>query len=209
MKHPGLILASKSSRRRRLLEQVGLDFGIVTSHVDERLAEGMSPESMVKALAEAKAREVGDAHPQDWIIGADTIVLIDGSILGKPASTDTARRMIQQLSGRVHQVLTGFTIYHAAGQTCITGIEKTDVYFKQLSHAEIEWYLQTKEPFDKAGAYAIQGLGSFLVKQIHGSYSNVVGLPICEVLDHLFKTGVIEPASGGRWRMCEPGGSKQ
>ena len=189
---PRLILASKSPRRKELLEQAGLIVTVVPSCVDEDGINITAPENLVKTLAEAKAREVAGAYPESWVIGADTIVLIDGEILGKPDSTETARRMIQQLNGQTHEVFTGYAIFCEAMKTCISGVEKTDVHFRNLSQQEIEWYIQTDEPYDKAGAYAIQGLGSFLVKRICGSYTNVVGLPVCEVLEHLFKTGIIE-----------------
>ncbi len=180
---------------------MGLSFKIVPSHVDEQHVTNNSPEILVKILAEAKAKDVADSYSGHWIIGADTIVVINGMVLGKPDSVDAAREMIQKLNGNRHQVLTGYTICNTAKGTCITDMERTDVYFKQLSQAEIDWYLQTDEPFDKAGAYAIQGLGMFLVKQIKGSYSNVVGLPVCEVLDHLYRAEVIEPVNGGRWKL--------
>ena len=192
MENPRLILASKSPRRKELLEQAGLIVTVVPSCVDEDGINITAPENLVKTLAEAKAREVAGAYPESWVIGADTIVLIDGEILGKPDSTETARRMIQQLNGQAHEVFTGYAIFCEAMNTCISGVEKTDVHFRSLSQQEIEWYIQTDEPYDKAGAYAIQGLGSFLVKRICGSYTNVVGLPVCEVLEHLFKTGIIE-----------------
>ena len=189
---PRLILASKSPRRKELLEQAGLIVTVVPSCVDEDGINITAPENLVKTLAEAKARDVAGAYPESWVIGADTIVLIDGEILGKPDSTETARRMIQQLNGQAHEVFTGYAFFCEAMNTCISGVEKTDVHFRNLSQQEIEWYIQTDEPYDKAGAYAIQGLGSFLVKRICGSYTNVVGLPVGEVLEHLFKTGIIE-----------------
>jgi len=192
MEKPRLILASKSPRRKELLEQAGLIVTVVPSCVDEDAINITAPENLVKTLAEAKAREVAGSYPESWVIGADTIVLIDGEILGKPDSTETARRMIQQLNGQTHEVFTGYAIFCEAMKTCISGVEKTDVHFRNLSQQEIEWYIQTDEPYDKAGAYAIQGLGSFLVKRICGSYTNVVGLPVCEVLEHLLKTGIIE-----------------
>lgn len=191
-KNHSLILASKSPRRKELLEQAGLTVSVVPSCVDEDGIKITAPENLVKTLAEAKAREVAGAYPESWVIGADTIVLIDGEILGKPDSTETARRMIQQLNGQTHEVFTGYAIFCEAMKTCISGVEKTEVHFKNLSQQEIEWYIQTDEPYDKAGAYAIQGLGSFLVKRICGSYTNVVGLPVCEVLEHLLKRGIIE-----------------
>ena len=202
MNNTGLILASQSPRRKYLLEQVGLAFKIIPSQLDEWQVSGSAPDMLVKSLAEAKAKEVAASFPGYWIIGADTIVCIDGEILGKPDCVDTARKMLKQLNGKMHQVFTGYTICNEALNTVITDAARTDVYFKGLSRAEIEWYLQTDEPFDKAGAYAIQGLGMFLVRQIKGSYTNVVGLPVCEVMDHLYRNGAIEPALGGNWRTC-------
>lgn len=199
---PPLILASKSPRRKELLEQAGLTFLVVPSCVDEKDISITKPENLVKTLAEAKARDVAGAYPESWVIGADTIVIIDGDILGKPDSTQTARRMIQQLNGQIHEVFTGYAIFCEAMQTCISGVEKTEVHFRNLSQQEIEWYIQTDEPYDKAGGYAIQGLGSFLVKRICGSYTNVVGLPVCEVLEHLFKKGIIAVTHEDHWRIC-------
>lgn len=199
---PPLILASKSPRRKELLEQAGLTFLVVPSCVDEKDISITQPENLVKTLAEAKARDVAGAYPESWVIGADTIVIIDGEILGKPDSTETARRMIQQLNGQIHEVFTGYAIFCEAMQTCISGVEKTEVHFRNLSQQEIEWYIQTDEPYDKAGGYAIQGRGSFLVKRICGSYTNVVGLPVCEVLEHLFKKGIIAVTHENHWRIC-------
>jgi septum formation protein len=202
MEKPRLILASKSPRRKQLLEQAGLSFTIIPSAVDEDRIDITAPEKLVKTLAEAKAKDVAGGYPESWVLGADTIVLIDGEILGKPVSTENARQMIRQLNGQTHEVFTGYAIYCDTQKTCISGVEKTEVTFKNLSQQEIEWYIKTEEPFDKAGAYAIQGLGSFLVKRICGSYSNVVGLPVCEVLEQLYKAGIIEPAAEGYWRNC-------
>jgi septum formation protein len=203
MEKPRLILASQSPRRKQLLELAGLRFTIIPSAVDEDRIDITAPEKLVKTLAEAKAKDVAGGYPESWVLGADTIVLIDGEILGKPASTETARQMIQQLNGQTHEVFTGYAICCDTQKTCISGFEKTEVTFKNLSRQEIEWYIKTEEPFDKAGAYAIQGLGSFLVKRICGSYTNVVGLPVCEVLEQLYKAGIIEPDAEGYWRNCK------
>jgi septum formation protein len=202
MEKPCLILASKSPRRKQLLEQAGLSFTIIPSGVDEDSIDITAPDKLVKTLAEAKAKDVAKGYPECWVLGADTIVLIDGEILGKPVSTENARQMIRQLNGQTHEVFTGYAIYCDTQKTCISGVEKTEVTFKNLSQQEIEWYIKTEEPFDKAGAYAIQGLGSFLVKRICGSYTNVVGLPVCEVLEQLYKADIIEPAAEGYWRNC-------
>ncbi len=188
---PALILASQSPRRQYLLEQAGLRFDVIPSGIDEDAIEPGRPEQYVRLLAEAKADDIARRFPDSWVIGADTIVLIGDSILGKPVSRSDARRMLQQLSGQTHQVLTGFAVFCNARQHRHSDVVCTDVHFKTLSENEIEWYIRTKEPFDKAGAYAIQGLGTFLVKGIKGSYTNVVGLPVCEVIEHLILHGVV------------------
>ncbi len=188
---PILILASKSPRRRYLLGQAGLFFNVIPSNFDESTVSLSSPGTYVKVLAEKKANEVSEKHPESWVIGADTIVLINGIILGKPGSRNEARDMLKSLAGQTHQVLTGYCICCKTKKRCFSETVKTDVLFKDLSDEEIEWYIHTKEPFDKAGAYAIQGLGTFLVKSINGSYTNVVGLPVCEVIEFLIKEGVL------------------
>jgi len=197
-----LILASNSPRRKQLLENVGLVFGVIPSHVDEQQIEMTVPQRLVKTLATAKAKEVSRAHPKSWVIGADTIVVIDDRVLGKPSSVEDAREMIQRLNGQSHDVFTGYAICCEKEKHCTCEVERTEVFFKQISESEIEWYLQTEEPYDKAGAYAIQEIGSFLVKRIHGSYTNVVGLPVCEIIDYLFQLGVIAPDSGNKWCTC-------
>ena len=184
---PLLILASSSPRRRYLLEQAGLKFSVIPSNIDETKIPLSSPETYVKILSEAKADSVSRKYPDKWVIGADTIVLKNGTILGKPESMDDARIMLKQLSGQTHQVLTGYAIVCKAKNRKFSETIKTDVLFKHLSDEEIEWYIHTKEPFDKAGSYAIQGLGTFLVRSIRGSYTNVVGLPVCEVVEFLIK----------------------
>jgi septum formation protein len=190
-KHASIILASKSPRRRYLLSRAGLTFTVVPSNFDESSISLSSPALYARALAESKAREISEKHPEAWVIGADTIVLIDGIILGKPGSRDEARTMLYRLSGQTHQVLTGYCICCQSADKFFAETVKTDVTFKKLTEAEIEWYIHTDEPFDKAGAYAIQGLGTFLVKEVHGSYTNVVGLPVCEVIEFLIREGVV------------------
>ena len=190
-KEPIIILASKSPRRRYLLKQAGLSFSVIPSDIDETSIPVTDPDNYVKILAEAKAGDISEKNPDKWVIGADTIVLIDGKILGKPSSVDDARKMLNRLSGKVHHVYTGFAIFCKNNNHFFSETIKTDVLFKKLSQEEIEWYVHTEEPFDKAGAYAIQGLGTFLVKRVNGSYTNVVGLPVCEVIEHLIKENVI------------------
>jgi len=189
---PLFILASKSPRRSYLLKQAGLEFSVIPSSIDETAVPLSSPETYVRVMAEAKAMDISGKYPDKWVIGADTIVLIDGSILGKPGSESGARAMLKQLSGQTHQVLTGYAICCKAKERNFSETIKTEVSFKNLSEEEIEWYIHTGEPFDKAGAYAIQGLGTFIVKSINGSYTNVVGLPVCEVVEFLIKEGILD-----------------
>jgi septum formation protein len=182
-----IILASHSPRRRRLLERAGLRFSVIPSEFDEASISASAPDDYVRSLAIEKARDIGRTHPDSWVIGADTVVVVEGRILGKPASPSEAGDMLRLLSGRTHQVLTGYCICRICEARLFADTVCTDVLFKTLSNDEIEWYIQTGEPFDKAGAYAIQGIGTFLVKRINGSYTNVVGLPVCEVIEILIR----------------------
>ena len=186
-----LILASKSPRRRKLLEQAGLTFSVIPSDFDEDTVALSNPDSDVVRLAESKALDISRKHPDAWVIGADTIVLIGRKILGKPVSAEEAFEMLQRLSGKTHQVLTGYCICCKKKNRIFSETVKTDVRFKKLTDSEINWYIQTGEPFDKAGGYAIQGIGSFLVRGINGSYTNVVCLPVCEVMAFLIKENVL------------------
>lgn len=198
---PNLILASQSPRRKNLLEQAGFDFEVIPGNFDEGSVPLDKPESYARLLAIEKANQIGNQYPDSWVIGADTVVCIDGAILGKPSSKQDARRMLDLLSGKTHQVVTGYALIKNAEQKLFTDAVRTDVSFKTLSTEEVEWYIQTSEPFDKAGGYAIQGLGSFLVKRINGSYTNVVGLPVCEVIELLYREGVVRPGPGEAWSL--------
>lgn len=190
-KNSTIILASKSPRRKYLLSRAGLTFTVIPSTFDESSISLSSPTLYARVLAESKAWEISEKYPEAWVIGADTIVLIDGLVLGKPGSINEARNMLHRLSGQTHQVLTGYCICCRSADRFFSETVKTDVTFKKLTEEEIEWYVHTDEPFDKAGAYAVQGLGTFLVKSIHGSYTNVVGLPVCEVIEFLIREGVV------------------
>jgi septum formation protein len=189
--NPKIILASRSPRRRYLLERAGLKFAVFPSAFDETSVSVSAPDAYVRRLAESKAADISEKYPGSWVIGADTVVVVDGTILGKPRSRSEARDMLARLSGRTHQVLTGYCVCRRASGFIFADCVQTDVLFKTLTHDEIEWYIQTGEPFDKAGAYAIQGIGTFLVKRINGSYTNVVGLPVCEVVELLIRERVI------------------
>lgn len=188
---PPIVLASKSPRRKYLLEQAGISVEVVPSSVDEDRLARTDPGSYARILAEAKARDVAERRPHRWVIGADTIVVAGEAVLGKPGSETEARQMLRQLSGQRHRVITGWCICRWDRNRLFSGAETTEVRFKALGEAEIDWYVNTGEPFDKAGAYAIQGLGTFLVKSIRGSYTNVVGLPVCEIIEILLQENIL------------------
>ncbi|MBU9721906.1 MULTISPECIES: Maf family protein [Bacillaceae] len=180
-----LILASQSPRRKQLLEQVQLPFSIQVSHVDETVDPNDNPADMVASLAFQKADAVFKNNKDHVVLGADTIVAIDGEVLGKPKDAQEAKEMLRQLSGSQHQVLTGVAILSKDHH--VTFVEKADVLFYPLTEDEITTYVATGEPFDKAGAYGIQGIGATLVEKIHGDYFSIVGLPISKVVRALKK----------------------
>jgi septum formation protein len=186
-----LILASKSPRRYELLRQVGLDFDVVPSSVEEVFIQGEPPEEHVLRLAEAKSLEVGNKFPDRWVIAADTIVYVDHSILGKPKNQEEAMKMLRLLSGKEHWVLTGFSVHNLEKDKGEWQAVQTAVKVRKLTRNGMEWYIQTGEPFDKAGGYAIQGIGSFMIESIRGSYTNVVGLPLCELIQMLDRLGAL------------------
>ena len=175
---PRLVLASASPRRRDLLALFDLDFDTVVAEVDETPLAGESADALVARLACAKARTV--ATPGDVVIGADTVVVVDGSVLGKPRDPLQAAAMLASLSGRAHTVLTGLVVIDADGEERQI-VERTEVRFRDLDAAEIRAYVESGEPLDKAGAYAIQGRGGRFVTSIDGSYHNVVGLPLAQL----------------------------
>ncbi|MCS7315874.1 MAG: Maf family protein, partial [Bryobacterales bacterium] len=173
-----LILASQSPRRRELLQRAGFDFTVRPAGIDETWREGEDPESHVLRLAREKAR-AAPASETDIVLGADTVVVVDGEILGKPSDGEDAARMLRLLSGRDHCVLTGVCLKR--GDLELVEAERTLVRFLALSEEEIREYIASGEPMDKAGAYAIQGLASKFVERIEGCYFNVVGLPVARV----------------------------
>lgn len=187
-----LILASRSPRRKELLEQACIIFDIKPSSIDETSIKENNPEKLVKTLSYLKAMDIAQNNQAAWVLGADTIVCLNGQILEKPESKTHAIQMLTSLSNRGHTVLTGFTLCCEEKKRSITEVVKTNVFFKKLSDKEIKWYVDTNEYFDKAGAYAIQGKGAFFIKKIHGSYTNVVGLPLCEVIEYLISENVIK-----------------
>lgn len=185
------ILASASPRREELLRSVGLKFQIIPGHVNEDQLHGESPHAHVKRLSHDKAMVIANKYPQALVLGADTIVVIDNLILGKPKNKKQAREMLERLSGRKHTVFTGFTIVCAEAGISKTKIVQSAVQFKKISPEETDWYVNCDEPYDKAGGYAVQGKGAYFIKTIRGSYTNVIGLPLCEVLEEFKKFGAI------------------
>ncbi|MEM7583144.1 MAG: Maf family protein [Acidobacteriota bacterium] len=172
-----LILASGSPRRREMLERLGVTFTVRSVDIDETPHAGEPPEPYVRRLAESKARAArSDEH--ELVLAADTIVALEDQLLGKPRDEADARRMLRQLSGRSHRVLTGVAVWDTATADPQVAVEHTRVVFAPLSEDEIAWYAASGEPLDKAGAYAVQGLGALFVERLEGNYSNVVGLPL-------------------------------
>ena len=184
-----LILASKSPRRKELMSLITTDFEIIPAVGEERADRSLPPEEYVRELARHKAEEVAVSHKGDTVIGADTIVAIDGQILGKPSDRADAIRMLKLLSGREHYVYTGVCIINDNENTAFS--EETGVCFFTLTEAEITAYTDTGEPFDKAGAYGIQDIGALLVSGITGDYYNVMGLPVGRLYRELKQLGVI------------------
>lgn len=173
---PTLILASGSPRRRELLQGLGVEFTVRPVKVDESPLPGEKPKDHVLRLARTKSR--ARLGPGELVLAADTVVVIDGEILGKPSGTANARQMLRRLAGRRHAVLTGVCLVLGDNEQGVEGVERSEVSMSDLSDEEIRWYVDTGEPLDKAGSYAIQGLGALLVSEVHGNYTNVVGLPL-------------------------------
>jgi septum formation protein len=186
---PRLVLASRSPRRRELLEQLGLALEVRPTDADETVLPGEAPRDYVLRVAREKARASGGAV----VLAADTAVVLGGEVLGKPADAGEARRMLERLSGTRHEVLTGVCVRRAAAAALaveeLDAVVATTVRFARLSPAEIAWYVGTGEPLDKAGAYAIQGAGGAFVLEVSGSVSNVVGLPLAETAALLRRAG--------------------
>lgn len=188
-----LVLASASPRRTELLAAAGFTFETLAVDVDESRRSGESPADYVRRLATekaARAMEVLSSDERIVFLGADTAVVIDGDILGKPRDDDDARDMLRRLSGRAHDVMTGISLRARSGE--ISRVETTSVWFAPLTADDIAWYVSTTEGRDKAGAYAIQGLASRFIPRIEGSYSNVVGLPVSAVSDLLRQLSRLE-----------------
>jgi len=182
-----VVLASGSPRRQEMLERLGVEFEVVVPQVDERPIRSEDPSAYVERLARQKALAVAD-DDDTLIIAADTTVDLDGEILGKPLDVDDARRMLKRLSGRAHYVHTGVAVLRAGRLE--SGVDETRVQMTPITDHALEWYLSTGEPFDKAGAYALQGAASVFVSRVSGSVSNVIGLPLTLLVDLTRRLGV-------------------
>ena len=194
VKDPILVLASKSPRRRDLLTCAGVPFSVQPSRVSEKVAAGENAEDFTQRAARMKAQAVaGNQPPGTWVLAADTTVVLDGSILGKPRDARDAERMLWLLSGRGHRVLTAVVLTRAGDDDPLELLCETSVWFRPLDATTIQSYLSSGESLDKAGAYGIQGQGAMLVSSIEGSYTNVVGLPLAETIQMLEEAGVWQP----------------
>ncbi len=180
-----LVLASQSPRRQELLKLLGHPFSVIPAHIEEKFFPGENPSEHVVRLAEAKAGRVAGMVSESMVIGSDTIVVIDGDILGKPGSRKEAFEMLMRLAGRTHDVYTGFALHDTVTGKVASGFEQTEVSMIPLSREIAEMYLDTGEPFDKAGAYGIQGYGSALIDSVKGCYFNVMGLPLTRLMKML------------------------
>lgn len=192
-----LLLASASPRRRMLLAEAGYDCEVCPMDVDERQRPGERPAAYVERVATLKAEAAISRFPDRIVVAADTAVVVDGDIFGKPDDEADAARMLRRLSGRAHDVLTGLAV---VGHRRLTSVETTRVWFDRLSDDDIRWYVASGEPMDKAGAYAIQGLASRFIPRIDGSYSNVVGLPVAALARALAQAAEslpLSPPGGG------------
>ena len=185
------ILASASPRRIELLNLMGLQFDVIPSDVDETFLNGEPAKEHVLRLSGEKTEKISALHPDAWVLGADTIVIINGEFLGKPRTADEAKEMLGKLSGQTHTVFTGFTLMKKSTGIAISEAVDSSVRFRNIPEDEMAWYIALEEPYDKAGGYAVQGMGAFFIREICGSYTNVMGLPLCEVVDVLKRVGAL------------------
>jgi septum formation protein len=185
-----IVLASASNRRKELLEKIGLQFTVDPSDYPEDASLKLKPRDRAKQISLDKARTVAARHSNAIIISADTFIVSQGQVMGKPHSTNEARKMLKALSGRSHVTMTGLTILNTPNGKTISRVIETRIYMRKLSEREIDSYVSSSEPLDKAGAYAIQGLGAVLIDKIKGDYYNVVGLPLSALVQALKSFGV-------------------
>jgi septum formation protein len=186
-----IILASESARRVDLLRTLGIPFSIVPPSIKEEKRKGETPRDYVLRVSLEKAKTIGQYFPEKWVIGADTVVVFKNRIIGKPESEEDAFRTLKMLKGKWHKVITGFSIVNVQRNVYYTNAVETKVFIKELTDEEILRYIKTSEPFGKAGSYAIQGRGGYMVKEIKGSHTNVVGLPVCELAEALQTLGIL------------------
>jgi len=173
-----LILASGSPRRKQLLAQIGIEFSVIQSDIDEDFSLSLPPEAFTEHWAREKAKNVGEKNPDSLIVGADTVVVLNGKILGKPKDETTSFSMLRSLSGKTHEVITGVSFFNMEPQIDLTFNERTFVSFKTLSDSDIHYYIKNYQPSDKAGSYGIQDWFSVHISKIDGCYFNVMGLPL-------------------------------
>jgi septum formation protein len=186
-----IILATESVRRIDILRMLGISFAIIPPGIDETREKNEPPREYVRRISHEKARKVGRLFPEKWVIAADTVVVCKGKLLGKPDNEEEAFEMLCTLRGKWHRVITGYCVLNVFKEITLLEAVETRVFMKDLSDDEIRRYIQTSEPLGKAGSYAVQGRGGYMVKEIKGSYTNVVGLPICEVAEALLSLGVL------------------
>jgi septum formation protein len=191
-----LVLASASPRRLELLRMVGLEFEVIPSGHEEAALFEDAPRMLVERWAVEKALIVAEMRPDAWVLAADTIVVLDGTIFGKPVDSAEAEEMLGKLCGRVHEVITAIALVHKGRESRRVQSVETVVHFRNLHRGELKAYVESGEPMDKAGSYGIQGIGAFLVRAIQGSYTNVVGLPLSETLEWLLECKIIEVERG-------------
>jgi septum formation protein len=186
-----IILASSSPRRIELLKLMGLNFDSMPAGIEETPLPNETPRRHVLRLSEAKTSLIAKTYPNSWVIGADTIVFLDGEIIGKPAAPADARMILAKLSDRRHEVFTGFCVMNIQKGITSCKAVRSSVIFRKIDADEISWYTSTPEPYDKAGAYAVQGMSAAFIKGIKGSFTNVMGLPMCELVEKLKIFGAI------------------
>jgi septum formation protein len=192
MKKPArmIVLASSSPRRRELLRLIGLTFRVDRAEYEERMDLNMPPHRLARHLSLEKARSIASKYSDALVIAADTFILFRGKLLGKPHTLQEARRMLGMLNGKKHSVITGFTVMDTLTGKRVSKAVETKVHFRRLTTDQLASYVRTGEPLDKAGAYAVQGLGAVIVKEIAGDYFNVIGLPLSSLAEALKKFGV-------------------
>ena len=186
-----IVLASESTRRVDILRTLGISFSIIPPDIDETKLKEETSQEFVNRIAFEKASKVGKHFPDKWVIAADTIVVLKGKVLGKPKNERDAFNMLRSLSGKWHKVITGYCVANLLKNIVYRDIVETKVFVRDMTDEEIHRYIKTSEPMGKAGSYAVQGKGGYMVKEIKGSYTNVVGLPICEIAEALLSLGVL------------------